>query len=276
MAAGVQLEILDNPARVKATLSKRALRRMCLQEELERGQETKLVLHENSKGVLSVREPRNITERVLASVLRLRTDGTGEVVFHKKLRHEPKEARLVPTREIPFPYGEVTSWVAKPFRSVEEMKAYLTEVYQEEITGPEGTDLDQEERRQLLKENPAVVLVGDLATFRNFLVRIGKATERAGRRQAAKRPDGRIDFCFALEEGRAVWYAMKALSKLVRQPPGPAVILTVVPMAFGKVERRSEELARHMLKVLQGDLGTEILGMFESFFTSEEGDSAPR
>src|SRR5262249_36538270 len=151
------------------------------------------------------------------------------------------------SREKTIHFDQITRRVAKHFKNEDEMRRFLLGIYQEteDPTHPAHQTADPVllERRKMIEECPAVVLLGDLTDLRNFLLHLGRA----------ERPhDGLLDLRMPVEQSRIVWRALKALKKLAEHRPGPAIVYSLASLIPAEAEKQPNKLARHILKVLEG------------------------
>ncbi len=159
-------------------------------------------------------------------------------------------------------YDEITRRVSKHFENADELNSYFATVYREPATPPPANPATRERLRRI-EQHPAVVAFADFMTFRNFLASLGAATPI---------DDENMQLSMGTEEGRAVWDAARALKKLVQTPPGPAILVTLVGLIPREAEPRPNKLARHIRKVLKGEVGAALLRACDAFFNAHHAN----
>lgn len=284
------LKRLNRNMGVMVEFEEQELRSLEVFDKATSGVEVKLLLRDfPDQQQFRIDETKQTDDR--GSNLRLRSDGSGEVVFLHVVRasSSPQSERVAadesntqteqPSRPstpfLTFPYAnreenpmtEETYKVAhereamdnairKHFVSDEAMVEFLRAIHHDAVARPIGgsEESDQERKKRLdtANTNPTTLLVKDLVTVFNFRGKLG-ATGKIKNRPAP----------IELERTEAinVYYAIRFLTYLMETPPGRDVIQTATNYFPLVIQGEIRIMARGLLKGGHG-----LLSMLEASF----------
>jgi hypothetical protein len=172
--------------------------------------------------------------------------------------HNPTGGQLMGTSTT-LSYDRVRRRVARHFKNAEAMQAFFATVYgRPPLQSARPADRDRWRR---IEECPAVVVMADIVTMRNFLVDIGTA---------ARTGDGLVTFQMNFDDAWGVRHALEALIKIKGTAEGPAILASLLQLL--PRELKPQMLARRLRQLLEGTDAHALRREFESFLNAHHSN----